>query len=72
MVSASLHSLLLEAGCALGGLDTDLYVEDTEAARAIIKEHGRPFGMWSFTSSDTGKSWIGLPACRDPDLPIRR
>ena len=64
---SSLYLELVAAGCVLDNHESDLYVEDTEAARAIIGRFPQEQGnLTSFTSQIDQKPWLDIPFAFDP------
>lgn len=60
----SLYQELRAAGIPTDHHESDLYVLDTPAARALIGKHGKKGS--SFTSQIDGKRWLDVPFTYDP------
>jgi hypothetical protein len=62
--SGSLYQDLKAAGLPTDHHESDLYVIDTPAARALIAKHGKRGS--GFTSQIDGKRWLDVPFAYDP------
>jgi hypothetical protein len=62
--SGSLYQDLKAAGIPTDHHESDLYVRDTPAARALIAKHGKKGS--GFTSQINRKQWLDVPFAYDP------
>lgn len=60
----SLYTDLIDAGIPVANWQSDLYVERTETALTIIKEHGLKYS--TFTNKNEGGIWLSIPFQYDP------
>ena len=68
----SLYTELKQAGCDIDHHETDLYVRDSETARAILGLHGKTVDGWNvqrFTSAIDSTQWLDIPFMYEPGWP---
>lgn len=61
----SLYTDLIDAGCNISNWQSDLYVERTEIALAIVEKHQIKYTTF-FTKSDESGLWLAIPFQYDP------
>ncbi len=65
----TLYDLLKAAGCKIDSHESDLYVEDSETSRAIIRAHASPQQkgtLTPFRHAADGTRWLDLPFAYSP------
>jgi hypothetical protein len=57
---------MVKAGVEIGHHESDLYVEDSEAARAVLKDYPFRSNCKRFCCNITGEIWIDIPFAYEP------
>lgn len=70
----SIYQDALSAGLKVDHHESDLYLEDTPKARALVEEHGwyRISFIVQPEHRDAGQAWLDIPFAYDPHWVPRR